>query len=79
MLVNDGRLNVLIVLLEYIDLLPFELQHKRNIWEGRPSFILLFSILSLPIVANVYFAQICSYYASIFLFAFHPSIKNNVL
>ena len=49
------RHNVPTVLLENIDLLKSEWQHKINIWEGRPALfytILLYFILSLAIVTN---------------------------
>ena len=49
------RPNVLTVLLEYIDILKSEWEHKINIWEGHPALcyaILLYFILNLAIVAN---------------------------
>ena len=51
--------NVLTVLLEYNDLFKSEWQHKTNIWVGQPALchiILLYFILRLAIVANMYFA-----------------------
>ena len=49
------RINVLTVLLEYIDLFKSEWQHKANIWEGHPAIyyaVLLYLILSLAIVTK---------------------------
>ena len=68
------RPNVLIVLLEYIDLFNPSDNMKQSFGRGCPVLYhstLLYFILSVAIVANqVHFAQICSYYASILLFAF---------
>ena len=47
------RLNVLILLLEYIDLFQSQWQHETNIWKGYPAlyqFVLLYFILCIAII-----------------------------
>ena len=60
--------NELTVLLEYIDLFQSEWQHVTTIWEGLLCPLLFFYIVFKFNLIKKYFAQICSYYASIMLF-----------